>query len=56
MLIIVVIGKPHLAKHVTETRQHDLDSLFNISDSQSEQVPSNGNFKKGWVMIKVMND
>lgn len=40
MLIIVVIGKPHLARHVTETRQHDLDSLFNISDSQSEQVPA----------------
>lgn len=39
-----------------KTTQQDLASLFNISDSQSEQVPSNGNFRRGWIMIKVMND
>lgn len=59
MLITVLFEKFCLDWHVTETIQYELDNTFKISDSQSEQVheyPSNGNFRRGWIMIKVMND
>lgn len=49
-----LLSQTHYGNHI-----YDLDNIFKISDSQPEQaheLPSNGNCRRAWIMIKVMND